>query len=69
MSALIVSEARAETTLKTTTPLFLVTLNSQKVFDVVNHVLLLHKLYDTGVHPALWSIVNDMYKGLTSRVK
>lgn len=69
MSALIVSEARAETNLNTGAPLFLVTLDSQKASDVVKHIILLDKLYDIGVHPSLWCIVNDKYKGLTSRVK
>ena len=69
MSALIVSEARAEAKLKTCKPLFLVTLDSQKAFDVVNHIILLDKLYEIGVHPALWTIVKDLYSGLTSRVK
>ena len=69
MSALIVSEARAEAKLNTCKPLFLVTLDSQKAFDVVNHIILLDKLYEIGVHPALWTIVKDLYSGLTSRVK
>ena len=69
MSALIVSEARAETKLNTCKPLFLVTLDSQKAFDVVNHVILLDKLYEMGIHPTLWTIVKDLYSGLTSRVK
>ena len=69
MSALIVSEARAEAKLNTCKPLFLVTLDSQKAFDVVNHTILLDKLYEIGVHPALWTIVKDLYSGLTSKVK
>ena len=69
MSALIVSEARAEARMKSCAPLFLVTLDSQKAFDVVNHVILLDKLYETGIHPSLWTIVKDMYTGLTSKVK
>lgn len=39
------------------------------MFDVVNHVILLDKLYETGIHPLLWTIVKDMYTGLTSNVK
>ena len=69
MSALITSEARAEVKTNTSAPLFLVTLDSQKAFDVVSHIILLDKLYDMGIHPTLWNIVNDMYTGLASKVK
>ena len=69
ISALIVSEARAEVRVNTCAPLFLVTLESRKAFDVVNHTIMLDKLYETGIQPALWSIVKDLYSGLTSKVK
>ena len=69
MSALIVSEARPEAKLNTCKPLFLVTIDSQKVFDVVIHTILLDKLYETGIHPALWTIVKDLYPGLILKVK
>ena len=58
MSALIIYEARAEVKMNNSAPLFLVTLDSQK-----------DKLYDIGIHPTLWSIVSDMYSGLSSKVK
>ena len=30
---------------------------------------MLDKLYEAGIHPSLWTIVKDMYTGLTSKVK
>ena len=69
MTALIVSEARAEVKMNTCEPLFLVTLDSRKAFDVVNHIILLDKLYECGVQPSSWSTVKDLYTGLTSKVK
>ena len=46
------------------------TLDSRKAFDVVNHIIImLDKLYEAGIHPTLWTIVKDMYAGLTSKVK
>ena len=66
MSALIVPEARAEVKLNSCTPLFLVTLDSRKAFDVVNHTIMLDKLFESGIHPTLWTIVKDLYTGLTS---
>ena len=50
-------------------PLFLITVDSQKAFDVVNHIIMLDKMYETGVHPTLWTIVKDFYDGLTSKIK
>ncbi|CAC5379930.1 unnamed protein product [Mytilus coruscus] len=69
MASLIITEARAEVKLVTIEPLFLITVDSQKVFDVVDHIILLDALYDhTQKHP-LWSIVKNLYSGLVSRVK
>ena len=55
MSALLVSEARAEAKLNSCKPLFLVTLDSLKAFDVVNHIIMLDKLYEAGIHPTLYN--------------
>jgi hypothetical protein len=30
---------------------------------------MLDKMYETGVHPTLWTIVKDFYDGLTSKIK
>ena len=57
MSALIVSEARAGVKMNSCAPLFLVTLDSRKAFDVVNHIIMLDNLYEAGIHPAIWTII------------
>ncbi|XP_071161016.1 uncharacterized protein [Mytilus edulis] len=40
-----------------------------KAFDVVSHVIVLDKLYEIGVHPKIWTIVRDLYDGMTSKVR
>ena len=43
LSALLISESKAEYKLLTADPLFLITVDSQKTFDVVNHIIMLDK--------------------------
>ncbi|CAC5400431.1 unnamed protein product [Mytilus coruscus] len=69
MASLIITEARAEVKLVTMEPLFLFTVDSQKAFDVVDHIILLDALYDHTQNHPLWSIVKNLYSGLVSRVK
>jgi hypothetical protein len=61
LAALLISESRAESKFQTAKPLFIITVDSQKAFDVVSHVIMLDKLYETSLHPALWTIVKDFY--------
>jgi hypothetical protein len=51
-------------------PLFsyLVTLESQKTFDVVHHMLLLEKFY-YEVLPEIWKVIQDRYSDMSSQVK
>ena len=67
--ALIVSEGRAEVIMNSCAPLFLVTLDSPKAFDVVNHTIMVDMLYESGIHPKHWTKVKYIYTGLTSKVK
>ena len=60
MSALLVSEARAEAKINSCKPLFLVTLDSRNAFDVVIHIIMFDKLHEAGIHPTLWTIFKDM---------
>ena len=44
-------------------------LDVQKVFDVVNHELLLRKLYLARIIENGWLLVRDIYKDMTLSVK
>jgi hypothetical protein len=69
IAAFVISESRDESKFMTLKPLYLITLDSQTAFDVVSHKILLDKLYESGIHPRLWTIVKDLYTGMSSKIK
>ncbi|CAC5403422.1 unnamed protein product [Mytilus coruscus] len=52
MAGLITTEARAEVKHLTIEPLYLVTVDSQKAFDVVDHIIMLDALHDHTQKPS-----------------
>ena len=68
MSTLICSEAINEAKLEGK-PLYLVTIDTRKDFDVVNHVILKKTHFDEGVAPDLWSVVDNLYSDMSSKIK
>lgn len=50
-------------------PLYIAPMDSQKAFDKQDHKLTLCELYTRGVGGGLWTVVSDLYEGLTSKVK
>ena len=51
MAGFLICEARAEAKYLTTEPLFLVTVDSQKAFDVVDHIIMLDTYENIQNHP------------------
>jgi hypothetical protein len=41
------------------------TLDAEKAFNPVNHDIMFNKLYQDGVEGDMWSLMNNMYKGMT----
>ena len=58
MAALLLTEAATDSRTRKQ-HLYLATLDTQKAFDVVDHTILLNKLYDEGINHKLWLIVQD----------
>ncbi|CAC5411950.1 unnamed protein product [Mytilus coruscus] len=67
MPALLVSEGIVHAKQQDMT-IFLVTLDSQKAFDVVHHMILLEKLF-YEVPPDIWRVVKDLYSNMSSKIK
>ena len=45
------------------------TLDAEKAFDTVNHDIMFNKLYQDGAEGDMCSLMNNMYKGMTFKVK
>ncbi|CAC5412024.1 unnamed protein product [Mytilus coruscus] len=69
MAVFIINEARAETKHTTFDSLFLMTVDSKKAFDVVDHIIMMDKFYENIPNSSLWTVIKDFYSGLTSKVK
>ena len=50
------------------TDLYVVTLDAEKAFDVVNHPIMLQTLHNKNIKPALWRTIQDLYDGMRERV-
>ena len=68
MASPLLSETEADAKMRKQ-PFYLATLDTQKAFDVVDHTILLNKLYEEGINEKLWRIVRELYSGLTARIK
>ncbi|CAC5386974.1 unnamed protein product [Mytilus coruscus] len=57
MAWLIITEARAEAEHLTIDPLYLITVDSQKAFDVVDHIIMLDELHEHTQNHSMWTVV------------
>jgi hypothetical protein len=65
MAELIVSEVCAEISARE----YLCYIDNQKAFDVVNHKILIERLYNLGMDLEFWNLIYEMYDGLSATVK
>ncbi|MCW4346819.1 MAG: reverse transcriptase family protein [Candidatus Thiodiazotropha endolucinida] len=68
MASLLISEAKAESNERNSTVL-MATLDSCKAFDVVDHSILLDKLFEKDINDASWLVIKDLYQDISSKVK
>lgn len=60
LASLLITEAAAEAKHQKR-PLFVTSLDAKKAFDVVKHHKLKGKLYNLGINPTWWNIIDDLY--------
>jgi hypothetical protein len=63
IAGLLMSKAKYEI-LQVQKTLFIGLFDVQSAFDVVQHIILMDKLFNQKIPLALWSIIDDMYSGL-----
>jgi hypothetical protein len=61
LAGLLMSEAKYEVSQVQKT-LFIGLFDVQSAFDVVQHIILMDKLFDQKIPLPMWSIIDDMYK-------
>ena len=47
----------------------MVTLDSQKAFDIIHHSILLNKLFKKDINDTAWLVIKDLYQDISSKVK
>ena len=60
MASLIITEAIAEAK-ATRSPLYLISIDARKAFDVVDHFILRKKLFHSGLDSQMWTLADNMY--------
>ena len=68
MASLLVTESIANAKADKT-PLYVISLDARKAFDVVDHFLLKKKLFHSGISHGMWKLVDDMYVGSEEKIK
>ena len=68
MASLIITEAIANAKTEKQ-PLFIISLDARKAFDVVDHGILRKKLLLSGVTGDMWSIIDDLYRNSKERIR
>lgn len=67
-AALLLSEAIAEAK-DNNQPLYSCFIDASKAFDVVWHMSMMRRLFYTGIDGNDWTVINNMYQNLNSKVK
>ena len=68
MAALLLSDADCDSKSQRKS-LYLAMLDTKKTFDFMVHTILLNNIYAQGVNKNIWLIIQNLYSGLTTKIK